>query len=53
MKTIKLDIIDLNLSLQGFIIDNSINIYNLSIKEKIKMYKTLFNKNVVIIPVKN
>lgn len=48
MAVIKMDIVDLNLSLENYF-----NVCKMTLKEKIKMYKTLFNKKVVLIPIQD
>ncbi len=42
MNKVVLDLIDLNLSLQGMIIDPAINVSDLTTDEKLELYEKLF-----------
>jgi len=49
MKKVILDLIDLNLSLQGMIIDPAINVSDLTTDEKLELYEKLFSTKVELV----
>jgi hypothetical protein len=49
MSKVILDLIDLNLSLQGMIIDPAINVSDLTTDEKLELYEKLFSTKVELV----